>query len=173
MLFSLKLQRDSRQNALAVNPAKGKIGEKGCIFHLTVEMKQPQTIQSHWKRIHRGSRCFSYAPVRLCHQQPPNRHITIWHWHLRYLPPVNGLPEQGRKAVYPVYPLPVFLCNTWSSLYFACRVHVIAPAPKSVIALFKLQIPRRSQSIRLLLPFRYLINPNTPILGCISSSIWI
>ena len=42
MLFSLKLQRDSRQNALAVNPAKGKIGEKGCIFHLTVEMKQPQ-----------------------------------------------------------------------------------------------------------------------------------
>ncbi len=52
MLFSLKLQRDNRQNALAVapadaeepgkkphkqnalfmDPAKGKTGEKGCIF---------------------------------------------------------------------------------------------------------------------------------------------
>ena len=32
MLFSLKLQRDNRQNVLAVAPAKGKTGEKGCIF---------------------------------------------------------------------------------------------------------------------------------------------
>ena len=32
MLFSLKFQRDNRQNALAVDPAKGKTGEKGCIF---------------------------------------------------------------------------------------------------------------------------------------------
>ena len=32
MLFSLKLQRDNRQNALTVDPAKGKTGEKGCIF---------------------------------------------------------------------------------------------------------------------------------------------
>ena len=28
MLFSLKLQRDNRKNALAVDPAKGKNGEK-------------------------------------------------------------------------------------------------------------------------------------------------
>ena len=28
MLFSLKLQRDNRKNALAVDPAKGKTGEK-------------------------------------------------------------------------------------------------------------------------------------------------
>ena len=32
MLFSLKLQRDNRQDALSVAPAKGKTGEKGCIF---------------------------------------------------------------------------------------------------------------------------------------------
>ncbi len=32
MLFSLKLQRDNRQNVLAVDPAKGKTGGKGCIF---------------------------------------------------------------------------------------------------------------------------------------------
>ena len=32
MLFSLKFQRDNRKNALSVAPAKGKIGEKGCIF---------------------------------------------------------------------------------------------------------------------------------------------
>ena len=42
--FSLKLQRDNRQNALAVDPAKGKTGEKGCIFHHIAEIKQPQTI---------------------------------------------------------------------------------------------------------------------------------
>ncbi len=28
ILFSLKLQRDNRQNALAVDPAKGKTGKK-------------------------------------------------------------------------------------------------------------------------------------------------
>jgi len=33
MLFSLKFQRDNRQNALTVDPAKGKTGEKGCIFN--------------------------------------------------------------------------------------------------------------------------------------------
>ena len=32
MLFSLKFQRDNMQNALAVDPAKGKTGEKGCIL---------------------------------------------------------------------------------------------------------------------------------------------
>ena len=30
--FSLKLQRDNRQNALAVVPFKEKNGEKSCIF---------------------------------------------------------------------------------------------------------------------------------------------
>ena len=34
MLFSLKLQRDNRQNALSVAPAKRKTGEKGCIFNV-------------------------------------------------------------------------------------------------------------------------------------------
>ncbi len=32
MLFSLKFQMDKRKNALAVDPVKRKIGEKGCIF---------------------------------------------------------------------------------------------------------------------------------------------
>ena len=30
--FSLKLQRDNRQNALAVYPAKGKTGKKALFF---------------------------------------------------------------------------------------------------------------------------------------------
>ncbi len=32
MLFFLKFQSDKQKNALAVAPAKGKIGEKACIF---------------------------------------------------------------------------------------------------------------------------------------------
>ncbi len=32
MLFSLKFQRNNMQNALTVDPAKGKTGEKGCIL---------------------------------------------------------------------------------------------------------------------------------------------
>ena len=32
MLFSLKFQRDNQKNALAIGFAKGKTGEKGCIF---------------------------------------------------------------------------------------------------------------------------------------------
>ena len=43
MLFSLELQRDNRQNVLAVAPTKGKTGKK-LYFHYTVEMKQPHTI---------------------------------------------------------------------------------------------------------------------------------
>ena len=63
MLFSLKLQRDNRQNALAVapadaeepgkkphkqnalfmDPAKGEAGKR-LYFHRTVEMKQPHAI---------------------------------------------------------------------------------------------------------------------------------
>ena len=41
--FFLKLQRDNRQNPLAVDPAKGKI-RKRLYFHSTVEMKQPHTL---------------------------------------------------------------------------------------------------------------------------------
>ena len=44
MLFPLKLQRDNRKKALAVDPAEGKNGEKGSTFHRTVEMEQPHTI---------------------------------------------------------------------------------------------------------------------------------
>ena len=32
MLFSLKFQRNNQQNALAIDSAKGKTGEIGCIF---------------------------------------------------------------------------------------------------------------------------------------------
>ena len=35
---------------LAVDPAKGKIEEKGCIFHRTVEMKQPHTLPEPYKK---------------------------------------------------------------------------------------------------------------------------
>ena len=41
MLFSLKLQRDNRQNALAMNSAKGETLRKSLHFHRTVEIKQP------------------------------------------------------------------------------------------------------------------------------------
>ena len=48
--FFLKLQRDNRENVLAVDSAEGKNGEKGCIFHRTVEMKQPHTITEPYKK---------------------------------------------------------------------------------------------------------------------------
>ena len=32
MLFSLKLQKDNRQNVFVMDSAKGKTGEKGCIL---------------------------------------------------------------------------------------------------------------------------------------------
>ena len=57
MLFSLKLQRDNRKNALAVDPAKGKTGKKAVFFIRTVEMKQPHTIpelffkQKNWRAV--------------------------------------------------------------------------------------------------------------------------
>ncbi|WP_308770945.1 hypothetical protein, partial [uncultured Bilophila sp.] len=44
MLFSLKFQRDNRQNTLALYSAKKKTGEKRLYFHRTIEMKQPHTM---------------------------------------------------------------------------------------------------------------------------------
>ena len=45
--FSLKFQRDNRKNALAVDPAKGKIGKKAvfspyCIDKTTTYYKEPK-----------------------------------------------------------------------------------------------------------------------------------
>ena len=40
MLYFLNLQRDNRLNALAMDSVNGKNGEKDCILHHTVEMKQ-------------------------------------------------------------------------------------------------------------------------------------
>ena len=51
MLFSLKLQRDNRKNTLAVDPAKGKNGEKAVFSpHHTVEMKQPYPLAEPFKK---------------------------------------------------------------------------------------------------------------------------
>ena len=44
MPFSLKFQRDNRQNALALYSAKRKTEEKRLYFHRTIEMKQPHTM---------------------------------------------------------------------------------------------------------------------------------
>ena len=44
MLFSLKFQRDNRQNALALYSAKRKTEEKRLYFHRTIEMKQPHAM---------------------------------------------------------------------------------------------------------------------------------
>ena len=41
MLYFLNFQRDNRLNASSMESANGKTGEKGCIFHHTVEMNQP------------------------------------------------------------------------------------------------------------------------------------
>ena len=49
--FFLKLQGDNRKNVLAVDPAEGKTGEKGCIFHRTVEMKQPHTMTQPFEKV--------------------------------------------------------------------------------------------------------------------------
>ena len=43
MLFSLKLQRNNRQNALAVVPAKGKTWKR-LYFNSVIKTKQPNTI---------------------------------------------------------------------------------------------------------------------------------
>ena len=44
MLFSLKFQRANQKNALTVDSAKGKTGEKGCILYRVVAMKQPHAM---------------------------------------------------------------------------------------------------------------------------------
>ena len=45
----------------------------------------------------------SYAPVRLCYRQRPNRRIWVWHLHFCYLPPVNGLRSFPLSTVIRTY----------------------------------------------------------------------
>ena len=44
ILFSLKLQRNNQQNALAIKPVNGTTEEKTVCSHHTVEMKQPRPL---------------------------------------------------------------------------------------------------------------------------------
>ena len=44
MPFFLKFQGNNRQNASAMKSAKGETEEKGCIFTVLWEMKQPHTM---------------------------------------------------------------------------------------------------------------------------------
>ena len=80
MLYSLKLQRDNRQNALAVDPAKGKIGKKAVFSpHHTVEMKQPHTITEPsfikcLRRIHQACQARFFCPS--CCRQDSALHKT-------------------------------------------------------------------------------------------------
>ena len=44
MFYLLNFQRDNRLNASAMDSANGKNGEKDCILHHTVEMKQSHSM---------------------------------------------------------------------------------------------------------------------------------
>ena len=44
MFYFLNFQRDNRLNASAMDSANGKNGEKDCILHHTVEMKQSHSM---------------------------------------------------------------------------------------------------------------------------------
>ena len=65
MLFSLKFQRDNRQNALALYSAKRKTGEKRLYFHRTIEMKQPHTMTEPFHLEECGFR-FNHRHENIC-----------------------------------------------------------------------------------------------------------
>ena len=51
MLFSSKFQRDNQKNASAMDSAKGKTGEKGCLFTVLWRWNNHTLWQSHSKRM--------------------------------------------------------------------------------------------------------------------------
>ena len=51
MLFSLKFQRNNQKNASAMDSAKGKTGEKGCLFTVLWRWNNHTLWQSHSKRM--------------------------------------------------------------------------------------------------------------------------
>ncbi len=64
--FFLEVPKDNRKNALAAAPAKGKTG---CIFHCTMEMKQPHTITEHKENTFLDNHRKSEHPGSLSPQQ--------------------------------------------------------------------------------------------------------
>ena len=109
LVISLKFQMNNRKNALNVESAKGKTGEKGCIFHRTVEMKQPQTLTEPKEKALRGKRIA--LPAR-----SPYENGSVLKG--RSFPPVYGkiavpchkslgnalpLPHKGKAACSVVY----------------------------------------------------------------------
>ena len=85
-VFSLKLQRNNQQNALARVPPGGKLEKKVCIFRRTVEMKQSHTMTEPTKKSpeqHSGLFCFSVIGYvqRLTPRQPTARVCAGGHGH--------------------------------------------------------------------------------------------
>ena len=98
MVISLKFQMNNRKNALNVESAKGKTGEKGCIFHRTVEMKQPHTITEPKEKALRGKRIA--LPAR-----SPYENGSVLKG--RSFPPVYGkIAVPCHKSLGNVLPLP-------------------------------------------------------------------
>ena len=79
MLFSLKLQRDNRQNALAVDPPKGKTGEKvssHCGDETTINYNRAKE-----KRLSKEQRNVGITTPSLHKPEPammPNTEVPAW-----------------------------------------------------------------------------------------------
>ena len=115
----------------------------------------------------------SYAPVRLCYQQRPNRRIANLASAFLLLAARKRATRVGKAKLRTQFILFQLFLYVIPNLLFVLtyRIHVVARHQNSRLRYLNFRSPNRSYSIRLLLPFRYPINPDTLILGGISSSI--
>ena len=115
----------------------------------------------------------SYAPVRLCYQQRPNRRIANLASAFPLLAARKRATRVGKAKLRTQFILFQLFLYVIPNLLFvlAYRIHVVAPAPEFTIAVFELQIAKSFIQHQAAFTLRYPINPDTLILGGISSSI--
>lgn len=86
----------------------------------------------------------SYAPVRLCYQQRPNRRIANLASAFLLLAARKRATRAGKAKLRTQFILFQLFLYVIPNLLFvlAYRIHVVAPAPEFTIAVFELQIAK-------------------------------
>lgn len=104
------------------------------LFPLFLQKKEPTGLAG-------GS---SYAPVRLCYQQRPNRRIANLASAFLLLAARKRATRVGKAKLRTQFILFQLFLYVIPNLLFvlAYRIHVVAPAPEFTIAVFELQIAK-------------------------------
>ena len=124
MFFSLKFQRNNRKNALVMDPAKGKTGEKGRMS-TRCGSEQPHAMTEPIVHSFETSGISQSLRFGECRKQKLDKHKSLW----------NGREDGGSPFIGKVFP--PFLNTSpkvrlWVILFISYRLRIRPPSPPCI-----------------------------------------